>query len=410
MKSEQGVATAAVRPVVWIALITCMGVGPLFLYSLSSVSAVVIDDLGLTSAQFGSIATMTFLSAAACSALFGRWADRVRSTHALMAISLGSGAGLVLAGLAPSYGWILLAAIACGVAQSMSNPATNRFVGTLDRAPTGSLIGWKQSGVQMSQLVAGLSVPALTVLFDWRIAIAGGALFAVVGVASGLALPTGSSSAPGRSRAASSGLGPGVWALTIYTYFIGLGLAAVNTYLPLYAFEELGFSLSAAGLTAAMIGLVGLVSRIWWGRRTDAGARLGPVLVLLGVGSLAGAAIVASAQWGSSGLVWLGAGVFGASALAANSVTMVSLLTLAPTGLVGAASGVLSTGLYLGFASGPVTFGLVLDHSSYAVAWAVPCAAFAVATTGAVLCLRRLDPAGKPSSSHVVSGSTPEKG
>lgn len=395
--------SVVVRPVVWIALISCMGVGPLFLYSLSAASPAVIAGLELTSAQFGSIATVTFLSAAVWSALFGRWADRIRPSRALVAVSVGSGAGLVLAGLAPTYGWILLAAVGCGIAQSMSNPVTNRFIGTLDGAPTGTLIGWKQSGVQMSQLIAGLSVPALTVLFDWRIAVASGVIFALLGMISGLLVPIAPSALSSQGPPRAAGLGAGVWILSVYTYFVGLGLAAVNTYLPLYAFEELDFSLTTAGLTAATVGLIGLISRIWWGRRADEGTRLGRVLVLLGAGSLLGAATIGSAQWGPSNLIWLGAGIFGASALAANSVTMVSLLSLAPTGLVGAASGVLATGLYLGFASGPVTFGLVLDHTSYAAAWLVPCASFAVATTGAAIYLRRLDPASQASGSRVVS-------
>lgn len=393
----------AVRPSVWAALVLCMGVGPLFLYSVSSVSAAVIEDLGLSSAQFGSIATTTFLSAAVCSAIFGGWADRMSSARLLVLISAGSGLGLLVAGLAPTYAWILIAAVVCGVAQAMSNPATNRYISSMD-SPVGPLIGWKQSGVQMSQLLAGLTVPALTVAFGWRPAIAGGAVLAALGIVFGARLRLEASPRISGGGASFRRLGRGVWILTLYTYFIGLGLAAVNTYLPLYAFGELHYSLGVAGLTAAVVGLVGLVSRVLWGRHADADTGLARALVLLGTGSLLGAAVVASAQWGPAGLVWLGAGIFGGSALAANSVTMVALLSLTAPALVGVASGVLATGLYLGFASGPILFGLVLDSFSYRLAWGVPCLAFAVATVAVASSARHL----RPSSDLESSTASPQ--
>ena len=379
--------------ITWAALAIAMGVGPMMLYTLTSVSALIVDDLGLSPVQYGAIATVTFLSAGLGSFAFGRYADRVRPSRLLVAISLGSGLGIALVASAPAYGLLLTGAIVCGVAQSLSNPATNQYISALPTSRRGALIGWKQSGVQMSQLMAGLTAPTIALIFGWRIAVACALVFVVLGAIVGWRIPYGDRSVPqlqavGRRKA----LGRDVWALIIYTFFIGLGLAATNTYLPLYAHDVLDFSVRSAGLTAAVVGLVGLISRMWWGRLSDSGADPGRHLVLLGGGALAGAIIIALAQPGPSGLVWLGAAIFGASALGANSVTMVSLLSLVPGGSIGAASGVLATGLYLGFASGPLAFGLVLDATTYEVAWALPCTAFALAALSAIVSLRLFAP------------------
>lgn len=389
--------------ITWMALAIAMGVGPLMLYTLTSVSALVVDDLGLSPVQYGAIATVTFLSAGLGSFAFGRYADRVRPSRLLVAISLGSGLGIGLVSSAPAYGLLLTGAIVCGVAQSVSNPATNQYISALPTTRRGALIGWKQSGVQMSQLLAGLTAPTIALLLGWRIAVASALVIVVLGAIVGWKIPHGDRPIPQRRAVGQRmALGSEVWALTIYTFFIGLGLAATNTYLPLYAHDVLDFSVRSAGLTAAVVGLVGLVSRMWWGRLSDSGADPGRNLVLLGGGALAGAVIIALAQPGPSGLVWLGSAIFGASALAANSVTMVSLLSLVPGGSIGAASGVLATGLYLGFATGPLAFGLVLDATTYELAWALPCAAFAVAALSAGLSPRLITPK-KPSSANPSS-------
>lgn len=418
MQQEDGTGTGTCRlpapsdrtPVVtWVALPIAMGVGPLMLYTLTSVSALVVDDLGLSPVQYGAIATATFLSAGLGSFALGRYADQVRPYRLFVAISLGSGLGIGLVASARAYGLLLTGAIVCGIAQSISNPATNQYISALPTARRGALIGWKQSGVQMSQLVAGLTAPTIALLLGWRIAVASALVVVVLGALVGWKIPYGNR--PNTQRRAvgqHTALGPAVWALTIYTFFVGLGLAATNTYLPLYAHDVLGFSVRSAGLTAAVVGLVGLVSRMWWGRLSDTGADPGRTLVLLGCGALAGAAIIALAQPGPSGLVWLGAAIFGASALAANSVTMVSLLKLVPAGSIGAASGVLAAGLYLGFASGPLAFGLVLDARTYELAWALPCAAFAVAALSAALSPRLITPM-KSSSVKASSANSARK-
>jgi predicted MFS family arabinose efflux permease len=363
----------------WTSLALCMGVGPLMLYTLTAVSPLVIADLGISPVRYGAIATVTFGSAALSALVLGGPSSRFSGRSVMVAVAIGSGVGLAVLALAQNYAVVLAAAVVCGVAQSLSNPATNRVVAGLPTERRGALIGWKQSGVQMAQLAAGLLGPTVAVLAGWRWAAAAGIALAIAGVISALAIRV-APSEPGPSTDAHVPRRASVRTLTAYTFFMGFGLQATNVYLPLFAHRRLGFDVRTAGLTAAVVGLVGLVSRIWWARSSDRGGLQPTTLLTLALGSAAGVVLTVAATVAGGWLVWVGAGVFGAAALASNAVTMVALVRTVPAASLGAATGLLVTGMYVGFATGPLAFGLALDHGAgFSAAWLLPLVAFGIA-------------------------------
>lgn len=363
----------------WSGLALCMGVGPLMLYTLSAVSTPVIDDLGLSDGRYGAIATVTFGSAALGALLLSGSTSRFSARSVMVGVAIGAGAGLVLLSAAHSYWVVLLAAVIAGVAQSLSNPATNRMVAELPPERRGALIGWKQSGVQIAQLLGGVLAPTIAVLAGWRWAPAAGLVIAAAAVGAALAIRL----SHARSAIVSGdqrGHRISVAALTAYTLFMGFGLQATNAYLPLFAHRRLGFGLRTAGLTAAVIGSVGLASRIWWARSSDRDGLRPSTLITLAAGSALGVLLALAAPALGGWLVWVGAGVFGAAALASNAVTMVALVRSVPRAALGAATGLLVTGMYVGFAAGPLAFGIALDHgASFGMAWLLPLVAFAIA-------------------------------
>jgi len=162
---------------------------------------------------------------------------------------------------------------------------------------------------------------------------------------------------------------------------MGFGVGAVGAYLPLYAVEELGFSRGTAGLAAALMGLVGIAARVGWGRRQDRTTK--PVIRSLGtlaVGSvLAAAALWAGASAGSW-LLWAGAALFGATAVAWNALGMLSIVRDVEVSVAGRASGRVLLGFYVGFLVGPVSFGYAVDRVGYGAGWAAIITAFAVAS------------------------------
>lgn len=366
-----------------LVVLTCaMGVGPFIMYGLSAVSTVVIDELGIGPGQFGWLATTCFLAATFASVGLGRVSDRAGSRTLMLVIFGGAVCSLAVAAMAPNYTWLLVAVTLSGAAQAMSNPATNRFVSSqVSPSMRSRWVGVKQSGVQASQLIAGLAFPSLVVAIGWRetsgiVALA----FFVLLIFSWNTVPARSQNQP--SPPPVQGLKPSLESApsavnnlpvyALYAFLSGAALQATNVYLPLFSQTELNFSLLLGGMTAAVAGGVGLVARIAWGvvvpRRESSS-----LLLTLGLGSALGSGLLLlSGLMGVDILLWAGVALHGSMALAVNVVLMVSVLRDSNPAKVGTASGVVALGMYLGFALGPLIMGLVLESGrDFSVGWAL---------------------------------------
>ncbi|NKX54105.1 MFS transporter [Arthrobacter mobilis] len=353
-------------------LTAAMGVGPLLNYGLSATSPLLIADLQISEGQFGLLATAVFASAAVSSIWLGRLSDRISNRAQLILIFAGTAAALVVAGFAGHYAVLLLAALIAGPAQAISNPTTNRII--IHHVAPPKRPGWigvKQSGVQGSQLFAGLFFPVVALWAGWQGAMALGAIVAVVLLAYGLRhLPAEKPAVRAGAAGAPSGTAPAgrfpasVWIFAGYALLAGLGIQATNVYLPLFAVRELDFPLVLGGVAAGVSGVVGVSSRILWGRRMATGVRASTLLILIAAGALAGAlALLLAGLSGNPVLLWTGVVLHGATVLGANVVTMAGIMRVVPAVRVGAASGAVSMGMYAGFAAGPLLMGLLLDRT-----------------------------------------------
>ena len=382
-------------------VLTCaMGVGPLLNYGLSTVSPLIIEDLDISEGQFGLLATAIFASAAVCSMWLGKLSDRISNRAQLVLIFAGTAAALLIASLAHSYLVLVIAALLAGPAQAISNPTTNRII--ISQVPAAKVPGWigvKQSGVQGSQLFSGLFFPVVALWAGWQGATALAAVVAVGLLLYGLrklpenpittAVPAPSAApSPSRStkrgdhassRSAATPQGTGaqtrfplsVWLFAGYSLLAGLGMQATNVYLPLFTVRELGFSLVMGGVAAGVSGVVGVTSRVLWGRRMAKGVRASTLLILLGFGALVGAgAFLAAGTLDLPALLWLGVILHGATVLGANVVVIAGVMRVVPAQRVWAASGIMSMGMYAGFAAGPLLMGLLLEATgSFRTGW-----------------------------------------
>jgi MFS family permease len=368
-------------------LALAMGVGPLALYALSALSPFVIAELGLTRTQFGALATLAFVVSASLSVASGTLIDRVGGRRMLLLLFVTAGGALVAVTAAPTYAWLLVAVAATGFSQSLSNPVTNQVVAVLvPPGRRGLLMGIKQSGVQMAQFLAGATLPAAAAFVGWRAATSGSVVLVVVGIALVLVIvptaraPVAAPEHDARVEAGRDALPPGVWWLTGYTLLMGAALQATNVYLPLYAFEEIGMSAVVAGATTGVMGAVGVVARIGWGRITEYVTSTRGPLVFLALAATAAVVSLGLASAGVPALLWLGIGIHSGTVMAANVVVMMALVGLVPPGHVGRASGILAVGMYVGFAAGPVSFGWLADTTGgYATGWGVLAAIYLVA-------------------------------
>ena len=349
-------------------LVCAMGAGPVMNYGISATSTLIIGDLGISEAQFGLLATVCFLSAALSSVSLGRLSDRISGRAQLMLIFGGTALALLLMAVSGSYLWLLIAVALAGPAQAISNPTTNRVIAhQVDPARRPGWLGIKQSGVQASQLFSSLFFPAAALLVGWRGAAAGAAVvMAVLLVYSWNKLPAAPPPLPttGATPGTRDPFPPTVWLLAGFALLSGAGMQATNVYLPMFAQRELNFSLLMAGAAAAVAGVVGVASRVLWGRRMAGGTTVSSLLVILAVGAIGGTALLlAAGQTGLPLLLWAGVAVHGATVLGVNVVVMAAVMREVDPSRVGAASGVVSLGMYVGFAAGPLAMGLLLEYS-----------------------------------------------
>ena len=113
-------------------------------------SGFLLDDLDITRAQLGWVAAGFSLTGALGGPLTGRLTDRFGARRMLQALFAVSFLGLIFIASAPNYVLLLAASTFAGLAQSASNPITNKLIVTrvpFDRRAITT--GLKQSGVQV---------------------------------------------------------------------------------------------------------------------------------------------------------------------------------------------------------------------------------------------------------------------
>lgn len=374
-----------------LVLTATMAVGPLLTHSLSAMSPLVIQDLGLTESQFGLLATVTFLVAAVTAVRTGRWADRLGARTLLAVMFGGAVLAMLLAAAAPGYTVLLLAMVLSGLGQVMANPTTNRLIRLhVPAHRRASWLGIKQAGVQAAQLVAGLTFPALGLLLGWRTAVAVAAGVVLLLLVHGWLTvpdnhdPVRSAAVPGETPPAPASR-PGtvrrapmpgvVRAYAAAAALTGLGAQAANVYLPLYAHRELGLDVVVAGATVSVAALLGIASRVLWARVMDRPGTDGfALLVVMALGAAGSAVLLVLAPLhpALAWVVWPAAVLHGGAALAVSVVVMSGAMRAVPVERVGASTGVVTMGLYAGFCAGPLVMGTLLQLTgSFAVGWAV---------------------------------------
>lgn len=376
------------RAVFGFTLMAAMGMATFLGFVIGVLAPLLLDDLAMSRSQLGLLTTVLYLVGGFGSPVAGHLVDRFGGRTILLLLFVAGAAGTVGVAAAPSYPWLLGAMVVAGFGLAAGNPVTNKLVAAhIPVGRQGVLMGVKQAGVPMGKFLAGVVMPAAALWLGWRNAVLLGLVIPVAGLVSGAVLLPSDGGAP-TSRAERRGrpLGGGVRRLAVYAFLMGTGVAVVNVYLPLYAHDELGMSVTAAGAVASLTGIVGVVSRIVWGRMTDRMVDVTGTLRGIAASSALAVAMLVLARWWGEWLLWLAAFIFGASTLGWIVVGMAGVVAMTDLRDAGRASGFVLLGFYTGFVSSPALFGWTVDRLGvYAPGWISITIAFAAATVVTLL-------------------------
>jgi predicted MFS family arabinose efflux permease len=364
---------ASERPVGFgAALLVGMTVSTFMMAALGSLGPLIRDDLDISRSALGALTTLMFGIGALLSPVAGRAADDLGGRRLLMTLLLGATACFLAAAAAPTYVWLLVATGAMGIPVAAGNPSTNKLLA--ERIPLGSqgvITGVKQSGVQAGIFLAGAALPAGAVAFGWRGMMLASVALPLTGlVLTRLFVPLDEDRPAAHERESAGRHGPVVLRLAAYGLLMGAGVATFGAYLPLYASESLGLSVSMAGATVALSGLVGIGSRIVWGRAAERHLSTPAALTIIGAGSVLAQAAIWAADSMGVWLLWTGALLMGLTAGAWNAVGMLEIVKGMDASAAGRASGVVLLAFYSGYVISPIAFGYSVDRTgAYDLGW-----------------------------------------
>ena len=330
-------------------------------------------ELGVTAGGVGGVLTVLYGVSAATSPTVGRVIGLVGSRRSsLLMFGLILAGSLVFAG-APSYRWLLAAAVVLGLGLTIANPLTNHLVAER-AAPSsaGMLIGWKQAGGQFAWFVAGVSLPVLVAVGGWRTAALAGAALAVAGAVVTTRVVRPDTGVPASGQHATPGAHhASLTVLSAYALLMSAATSVLLSFLPLYLEHDVGYGSSAAGAVVAVMGLASVAGRVAWSSRVTAGAQLlGHLLILSVAAVLAVVVLAAGTVW--SPAVWLAVLVMGTMATAWSAIVSLIIVQQFGVARAGRASGVVMAAIHVGLLASPVVVGQVIDRTgSYAAGWVI---------------------------------------
>lgn len=361
------------------ALTATMGVSALLTSGVSALGPPLREDLALSRVELSLFSLVVFITAAATSIPWGVLADRLRPLWGIALTFLMAVLGLTGAALAQSLPVLLAAAAAGGCSLAIAATVTNKLVGQfVEQRRRGRVLSTKQMGVQFAQVLAGLLFPSAAVVFNWRIGLVSGAAVGLVALMlifltgrQSFSKPVESQEHPSMARAVEESGSIGLLLLlAVYALTTAVCFQSNLFGLPLVGYEDLNFDVQTSSRVVVVLGAVGFVARLAWGRVADRPFQIRMMLLSLGGGLLAGEIIVALAihtrlQW----MFWMGAVFVGTSFALVPVVLSAIVLQHFPLGKIGVISGVISVSTFSGFAAGPLLFGTVADvwsssHSS----------------------------------------------
>ena len=366
------------RAVLLPILLLAMMASSFQLFAIAVLAVDLIDEFGLSRTAIGLLGSLNTFVGATTAPTIGRLTDRIGTRLSIIILLTVSAIGMALTALSGSWIMLAVAAVISGLPQGWGNPATNALIA--ERVPVsqqGTVTGIKQSGVQFSVFLSGLTLPGLAAAVGWRGAVAGYAvIFLIAAIVAGLRLGPAPAANPDATTddliapATKLPIPSFIWRLTLYAFLSGTAGGIISRFLPLWANETVGISVVGAGGIVALGGALGIVARVWVGRLAQTRMAATPLLSLLAIVGAAYSGILLVTQTIGAWVLWPAAALFALGIAAWNTVAMLAVITTTPKAGAGRASGIVMVGFLGGLTVGSPIAGLVVDRwGSFQPVW-----------------------------------------
>ena len=355
------------------AMLAIQSFGTMCCFAGAVVAAQAAVDLGVKSTSIGIYTAVIYVTAMLSGLSAGSLLARYGVIRTCQLALLMGVLGLGLASALPFWPVAIGAALLLGMGTGPLNPAGSRILAR--HAPPQwqpFVFSVKQTGTPLGGMLAGLLLPPLVALYDWRLALVA---ISVIPLVTLLGLQLIRSELDDDRDSAFRISFTGILAslrliltskplVTLATagYFYTFAQLSLLSFMVIYLQEENGLSAEFAGGIFAIIHASAIPARIAWGA---VAGRLLSTWVLLGLlGVMMSISIVAISLFVPSWPFWLTglvAVMLGASTNGVLGLLMSEFARLAPENKVGETAGGGQFFLFFGIVSGPPIFGAIVE-------------------------------------------------
>ena len=353
------------------------------LLTLPVVAPVVAKHLGIPTTYLGAYVALVYFAAMIASLLGGAGVKRWGAIRLSQAGLVCSGTGLLLCAV-PHPAVIALGALCIGAGYGPITPASSHLL--IKSTPPSQLslvFSIKQTGVPLGGMIAGALIPSLDLLIGWQLAFVSAGAACILCALSVQPLQAGLDNdrdPKARPSLVASIVNPlrlifghkSLRNLSMMSFLFATCQMALMAYLVTFLFEDLDWTLVAAGVALTVTQAAGVGGRIFWGYLSD--RWLGPAMMLIVLVFLLIVGAVGTALLTPQTSPWILYPIliiFGASAIGWNGVYLAEIARQAPAGQAGTATGGTLCITFLGVMVGPPLFGMLAGvFHSYSISYA----------------------------------------
>ena len=370
-------------------------------YGINTLAPFYQEELELSRAQVGLFFSAFYLAMTGASFGAGWLADRLGIRKTTLQGHVALGICTVAASMAPSFAWAFASFFLAGLGYSFLNPASTKGVMIwFDRDERATAMGIKQTGVPAGGVVVALLAAPLVLLVGWRGALAA---LGIINFFFGFVFSSlwrepeeGDIVSTARSLRTPQNHGPlNIWSFlpaSCGTAIFLVGQMALITYIPLYLKESMGFSAYWASQALAITQAGAMFGRIGWGVASDRlfGGRRKIVLLIIGImGAALMLALSLMNRQSPLSLLLLVVFLSGLCLVGYQGVSYALIGELAGRARTGAALGLMITINAAAATLGTPLFGFIVDQTeSYPIAWQALAAAVAAGCVGLAVLLK----------------------